>query len=971
MLKNSPQAIIKYPLLVTAAIALSFLCGVNLAMARDWLVPAQAPTIQAAIDSCVSGDVVVVAPGLYNDCTHLNGNNVLHIAILQPGVSIRGETGVPEDVILDAERLGRCLEIRNCGEGVTIEGVTLLRGQASNPFGSGGGVFSFQSTPTFRSCVFDSCNADFAGGAISASYGGLTLENCLIRACGTENIGGALRTTSSTLTVSGCTIQGTHGQGIYYATEGPVISNTIIADGDAEAIVRNSVNDPVAVLDCCDLYGNLENWSTIIVDQLGQSGNIEEDPRFCNPLFGDLNLHFISPCAADNSGACGLIGALDVACGTGAGTYLINPDGTGDFPTIQDGINASAEGDTITLADGTFTGTGNRDLDFLGKAIVVRGLSGDPDLAIIDCQGSAVDPHRGFYFHNGETITAMLQDVTIINADVAGDGAGILCESSPSISGCVFIQNHADRGAGIFCQGGSPVVSDCTFVENEGRSRAGGIGLLSSEALINDCLFIRNWGYMGSAVFLPDSSTVTLTGCTLTANSSSLDKACVGADGTSSLTMVRTQITFNNRRAARCYNYATITASECDIYQNAEGDYTGCLEGQAGSGGNINLDPLYCDALADDYHLRADSPCAALNTASHLPIGAFVTGCFAPSVFAVLTQGVPQVDAVSGGISWTDYNVDGFLDLFVGNKNAENELLFGTGEDVFVTYADTLAAFDGPTLGGAWGDWDNDGDLDLYMFNDLEINLLLDNEGDRFGWVALSELLNSGAAAGCSWVDYNNDGNLDLYVAGVDTAGHLFKSLGGGNFIDTTEWPLTGATAVVQSVWADYDNDQNRDLYVVRDGQENQLYRNVGLFEDPNIAAVEINGAGRDAAWGDFDNDGDLDLYLTNDGTANSLLRNNGDGTFVEVVVPALQDSGPGRSGIWADWDNDGDLDLFLSNCGTADRLLRNDGGDLFIDIGDSVFAAADSSMGAAWGDYDGDGDLDLAVADLSGPTRI
>ncbi len=970
MLGNTPQTAIKYPLFGAFIMAL-ILGGQSAAVARDWMVPAQAPTIQAAVDSCVSGDVVVVAPGVYTDCTHLNGNNVLHIAILQPGVSIRGETGDPADVILDAGRLGRCIEIRNCGEGVSIEGLTLLRGQALNPFGSGGGVFSFQSTPVFRSCVFDSCSADYAGGAISASYGGLTLEDCVLHANSTANIGGGIRTTAATLNVTGCTIQGTVGQGIYYATEAPIITNTIIADGDAEAIVRNSVNDPVAILTCSDLYGNLENWSTIIVDQLGQSGNIEANPMFCNPLFGDLHLHMISPCASDNSGSCGQIGALAVACGTGAGSYLIKPDGTGDYPTIQDAINAAAEGDTIVLDSGTFTGTGNRDLDYLGKAIVVRGLSGDPALSVIDCQGSSSEPHRGFYFHSAETPASILQDLTITNADVAGDGAGILCESSPAITNCVFFQNHADRGAGIFAHGGSPVVSGCKFVENEGRSRAGGMALLASQAAITDCLFTRNWGYMGSAVFLPDSSTVTLTGCTLTGNNSSIDKSCVGVDGTSDLTMERTQITFSNRRAARCYGLATITAKECDLYQNVEGDYSDCLSGQVGVDGNINLDPLYCDAAADDFQLRSDSPCAANNTPSGLPIGAFATGCLAPPSFVALTTGVPQVARVSGGVSWTDFNADGLLDLFVANANSENELLTGTGGDLFVTYPDTLASFSGPTRGGAWGDWDHDGDLDLYMFNDNEINFLLENDGNRFSWVEFPELLDAGAAAGCSWVDYNNDGNLDLYVARVDSNGSLYRNSGSGSFQDVTEWPLTTSTAAVQSVWVDYDNDQQRDLYIVRSGQPNQLYRNNGLFEDPNISALEINSAGKDAAWGDFDNDGDMDLYLTNDGAANSLWRNNGSGAFVQVDAAVLQDSGPGRSGIWADWDNDGDLDLYLANCGSADRLLRNDGNDMFIDMGDSLFAAPDSSMGAAWGDYDNDGDLDLAVADKFGATRI
>ncbi|MGD9142176.1 MAG: hypothetical protein PVJ42_11605, partial [bacterium] len=77
-------------------------------------------------------------------------------------------------------------------------------------------------------------------------------------------------------------------------------------------------------------------------------------------------------------------------------THTVNPEGTGDYATIQAAVTAASPGDTVRLSMGTFTGTGNRDVDFLGKAVTVRSQYGIPQYTIIDCEGSEADPHRGF-----------------------------------------------------------------------------------------------------------------------------------------------------------------------------------------------------------------------------------------------------------------------------------------------------------------------------------------------------------------------------------------------------------------------------------------------------------------------------------------------------------------------------------------------------------------------------------------------
>jgi len=264
-----------------------------------------------------------------------------------------------------------------------------------------------------------------------------------------------------------------------------------------------------------------------------------------------------------------------------------------DFETIQEAIDFSLNGAEVIISDGSYTGEGNKELDYFGKAITLRSVNG-PEATIIDCESDG----RGFWFENGEGPLSRLEGLSITN----GDDTGIFCTSlsSPSISNCILRNNHTDNYGGGICLwwSGNPYVSCCEIYDNSAR---GGGGIYTgSEGLFENCIVSNNSSLHeggGIRVYSSDSK-VEIINCVITDNITS-DWEGGGIAVYFSGVDVVNSIVRDNTPDQIAEGYGVLTVR----YSNIEGGWSGV--------GNIDQDPLFYEypILGLKFLLEPSSPC--------------------------------------------------------------------------------------------------------------------------------------------------------------------------------------------------------------------------------------------------------------------------------------------------------------------------------------------------------------------------
>ncbi len=338
------------------------------------------------------------------------------------------------------------------------------------------------------------------------------------------------------------------------------------------------------------------------------------------------------------------------------------------------------------------------------------------------------------------------------------------------------------------------------------------------------------------------------------------------------------------------------------------------------------------------------------------------------------------------GCTAADYDDDGDLDLLVTGWG-DSLLLRNDGgrftdvsEETGINPPGRCGAYTCMSITSAWADYDLDGDLDVFIGNYVDttmydnfrgpldhagqLSFLMRNDDGVFTNVAPAAGVagrdtgletrdkNGSKTLGVVWFDADLDGDHDLYIANDMSHNEFYVNRGDGTFDDASvSAGLDDAGASMGVTTGDYDQDGYPDLFFTHySHQPHGFYRNNGdlTFERRSGEDGQANIDGL-VGWGttflDVERDGDLDIFAVfghtepflDDYHQPSKLYYNepGDGTPGDRLwVDGSADAGPGmsvlgatRGAAFADYDLDGDTDVVLINQGNvASQFLRAEG---------------------------------------------
>lgn len=321
-----------------------------------------------------------------------------------------------------------------------------------------------------------------------------------------------------------------------------------------------------------------------------------------------------------------------------------------DWPTIQQAVDHSADGDEIVVAPGIYAehvivdGKGPRLIRSSAGpgATTVRGsLSGSP-FSVTNSTDIVI---RGFTIRQGLNgihadfdVRLVIDGNIIVDNRSADDGAGIWgVRSSIDITNNRIANNVANisggfDGGGLYAYQMTGAVVNNVFDNNTGAEGGGMIITETSPSLyVANNLFTANHANNGGAILVYVRVNPEIRSNTFAGNTAN---AAGGALWYRSLSTVQfaNNILANNTAPFGGGAYAADAGASAvytcnDAWGNAGGNYAGFVGNPTGTNGNVSLDPEFCNPAAGEYTISTTSLCAPANSSSCGLIGAFGPAC--------------------------------------------------------------------------------------------------------------------------------------------------------------------------------------------------------------------------------------------------------------------------------------------------------------------------------------------------------
>ena len=274
----------------------------------------------------------------------------------------------------------------------------------------------------------------------------------------------------------------------------------------------------------------------------------------------------------------------------------------------------------------------------------------------------------------------------------------------------------------------------------------------------------------------------------------------------------------------------------------------------------------------------------------------------------------PDLQYRTWACSWGDYDNDGYVDLVAAHPRGflgspiPSLLYKSLGAGAFDR--DTLFEFTtelAPYTVATWSDYDLDNDLDLFIGSgpasgtparDYLYRNMLSETGtaslERIDDQPMGTDLQDGQV--WNWIDYDNDGDLDGYITNYGGAPNRFYINNNGTY-ESVNNELTFNGQYLANTWGDVDNDGDLDVFITGD-TDNRFYLNNGdgtFTRVNNVINSQASSVG--ASLGDYDNDGDLDLFIS--GQISGLYRNDTENSNSWINI-SLKGTVSNRSAIGA-----------------------------------------------------------------------